>query len=28
VMLVASFVLLLLINGLQHRARRGEALGA
>ena len=26
--LVASFVLLLLINGLQHRARRGEALGA
>jgi sulfate/thiosulfate transport system permease protein len=28
VMLVASFVLLMLINGLQHRARRGEALGA
>ena len=28
VMLVASFLLLLLINGLQHRARRGEAVGA
>jgi len=28
VMLVASFLLLMLINGLQHRARRGETLGA
>ena len=28
VMLVASFLILMLINGLQHRARRGEPLGA
>jgi hypothetical protein len=27
-MLVASFLILLFINGLQHRARRGEPLGA
>jgi sulfate transport system permease protein len=28
VMLIASFLILMVINGLQHRARRGEPLGA
>jgi len=28
VMLVASFLILMMINGLQHRARRGQPLGA
>jgi len=27
-MLVASFLILMMINGLQHRARRGQPLGA